>query len=102
MLDKLESSDFTPYLNQMVQVKTESEGPFELELLEVTDMGSDPGIDDGLAKRRPFSVIFRGPLGVFLPQSIYDVELEKLGTLGLFIVPIGSDKEGMLYQALFN
>ena len=76
--------------------------PVKLELLEVTDLGSEPTTEDGPTGRRPFSIIFRGPPEVSLPQRIYDVELEGLGTLGLFLVPIGPDQVGMLYQAVFN
>jgi hypothetical protein len=102
MLDRLESADLSPYLNQMVRAKTESAGEIELELIEVTDLGPDPPDEGEGAKRRPFFVIFRGPSEVQLPQGIYDIELADLGTLGLFIVPVGAHQDRVLYQALFN
>ena len=37
-----------------------------------------------------------------LPQGMYDIEHEELRTLSLFMVPIGPDREGMGYEAVFN
>ena len=102
MLNRLESSDFAPYLNQMVQIKTESGEEIELELREVTEMGSDSSINDMTGERKPFSVVFRGSPELVLSQSMYDIEFKQIGTLSIFIVPIGPDNEGMLYQAVFN
>jgi hypothetical protein len=50
----------------------------------------------------PFSIIFRGPSGQSLPQRIYRLEHAQLGTLDLFLVPIGPDGVGMCYEAVFN
>ena len=41
-------------------------------------------------------------MDVMLPQGTYKVEHEKLGTLEIFLVPIGPDKEGLCYEAIFN
>jgi hypothetical protein len=46
--------------------------------------------------------VFRGPKKPELPQKIYKLEHDKLGTFELFLVPIGLDKEGMRYQAIFT
>jgi hypothetical protein len=39
-----------------------------------------------------------------LEQRIYPVEHPRLGTVGIFLVPLGSegDPEGLHYQAIFN
>lgn len=56
----------------------------------------------GGPRKQPFSVHFRGPKGAALPQAIYRLEHEALGTLDIFLVTIGPDGEGMGYEAVFN
>ena len=102
MLDKLNSADFSPYLNRKFRIHHESMDPIEVELVEVTDLGSNPDEEDEGSKKRPFSIVFRGAMEPNLPQGIYDLEHEEVGTLSLFMVPIGPDKEGMRYEAVFN
>ena len=50
------------------------------------------------------SLIFAGSSSPLLPQQLYQMEHEKLGTLQLFVVPIGPDPEGqrMRYEVAFN
>ncbi len=62
-------------------------------LIEVKEGSSGP--------KEQFSVIFRGGQGDYLPQRIYPMEHEGLGRMDLFLVPIGPDDQGMLYQAVF-
>jgi len=50
--------------------------------------------------------VFHDPAGSassFLPQAIYTFEHDQLGTLQIFIVPIGpaADGQGMRYEAIF-
>ncbi len=102
MLDKISSADFSPYLNQRFRIDPEASEPLDVELIEVSELGSASISSDDPEKRRPFSIVFRGPNDPSLPQGIYDIEHGEMGTLSLFIVPIGPDKEGMLYHAVFN
>ena len=67
----------------------------ELELMSVTDVGSSP-------RQSQFSLVFLGPHGAPIAQGIYRIEHENLGTLDLFLVPIGRDKSGVSYEAIFN
>jgi len=52
--------------------------------------------------RAPFSLTFRGASQVVLPQKLYSLTHATLGRLELFLVPVGRDGQGVLYQALFN
>ena len=97
MLESLKRETFAAELNTRFRVRLDAERALELELTEVTDQDS----------RRPqgfesFSIIFRGPLESFLPQSTYELEHERLGTFPLFIVPIRQSPQGIDYQAVFN
>ncbi len=104
MLDKLEGTDFSPLLHQKFHISTESPLPLEAELIEVTELGSDTSRASAATneRRRSFSIVLRGPKEPLLQQRIYQVEHPKIGTLDLFLVPIGPDEEGMRYEAVFN
>jgi hypothetical protein len=52
--------------------------------------------------RAPFSLIFRTASQVVLPQKIYGLKNASLGRLEIFLVPVARDREGVLYQAVFN
>jgi hypothetical protein len=79
---------------------------FEAELVDVTEHA--PGARGSF--RIPFSVLFHGPLEPVAPQGIYRLENEQLGTLELFIVPVGPSEPAapgeapaaMRYEAVFG
>lgn len=98
VLDQLQSSDFTPYLNDKFLLYIDAASPSEAELIQVTELGA--AAPSG--KRRPFSIVLRGPRDRRLPQMIYKIHHEKLGTVEIFLVPIGVDDKGYQYEAVFN
>jgi hypothetical protein len=53
-------------------------------------------------KRNAFSLFFLGPHEPLFEQRIYSFEHETLGTLEFFIVPVGHDAAGLLYEAVFT
>ncbi len=71
--------------------------PVTLELVEVNAAAPRPG-----QPRPSFSLVFRGPRGLYLPQRVYRLEHEDLGLLDLFLVPIQPNAEGSLFEAVFN
>ena len=99
MLDTLRLEDFETRLNQSFRLRGDS-GDLQLELIEASAIGSADQPSDG--KRAPFSLLFRGPGDVPMAQRMYDVEHQAMGRLSLFIVPIGPDDRGMLYEVIFN
>jgi len=52
--------------------------------------------------RDAFSIFFRGPLEVMLPQRMYDLVGESDRLPHLFIVPVGRDAQGYEYEAVFT
>ena len=103
MLDKIKSSDFSPYLNQTFHIHAEASKPLEAELVDVTEFKPRSDQDTESSKRNPFSIIFSCAQDQPLEQKIYKVEHDEMGTLELFLVPIGPDKNGLFqYEALFN
>jgi hypothetical protein len=73
----------------------------DVELLEVDEVGAGSGAPPQTA-RAPFSIVFRGPRDPVLPQRIYRLEHDELGTVDLFLVPIGRDDAGVRYEAVFT
>jgi hypothetical protein len=49
-----------------------------------------------------FSLFFRGPAEPLLPQHTYRLDHETMGSLDLFLVPVGRDQDGVEYEAAFN
>jgi hypothetical protein len=92
MLEGLTIDDFRPLQGERFRISLDGAEPFEVELVEVTEIPREPG------GRAPFSLVFKGGPNPPLPQQIYRVEHEKLGELEIFLVPIAVDQ----YQAIFT
>jgi hypothetical protein len=98
-LDKLQSSDFVPYLNQTFCIRLEDMEAIGLELVSVTEAGQRSGPE----ARAPFSLQFLGPVSSqYLVQHIYWLEHDQIGALELFIVPLGPERGRMRYEAILN
>ena len=94
-LDKLTKESFLPLLDGVFRL-TDVEPPLELRLLEVdARWGKGP-------HREPFSLTFLGPGDPVLPQRIYRLEHAELGSLEIFLVPVGRDARGTRYEAAFS
>jgi hypothetical protein len=91
-LERLTTADFAPLLHQRFRVDPGDQPPFEVELVQIAEIPRDPG------GRAPFSLEFAGGPSPPLPQRIYRVEHDTLGTLEIFLVPIAADR----YQAVFT
>jgi len=94
-IEKLTASSFSEILNKTFRLNLPETDVLELELIKVEDLGST-------AKQERFSVLFQGPLDRGVRQGSYSFEHEELGTFELFIVPIGRQEDGLVYEAAFN
>lgn len=103
MIETLTLEQFVPHVGTEFVCRTSDGGAYPLRLTEAAGGKEQPGKGPGRAEpRSPFSLLFMGPPNPVLPQSIYPLEHVELGTLPLFIVPIGREEEGVLYQAIFT
>jgi hypothetical protein len=91
---QLDIAFFESRLNSRFQV---TEGPVELTLVECKSLPAHKG-----SIREPFSLTFRGPVEVFLPQRMYELRNEQTEPVAIFLVPVGRDAAGFLYEAIFN
>ncbi len=96
MLDRLSVDDFIPHLGKAFGLGGPA-GGIDLVLVEASPAGAARA-----GHRAPFSLVFRGARTPVLPQAIYPFQHPTLGTLDIFIVPIGPDAEGMRYEAVFT
>ena len=96
MLEKLTHQDFALHLNETFRLRHGS-GSLDLELV-----AAEPRGDARDGHRRPFSVVLRGPRAPILEQRIYPLEHPEMGTLEVFLVPIGPDDTGQRYEIVFG
>ena len=54
------------------------------------------------ATRDPFSLLFRGPQGLRLPQGIYLLSCEAFGEVELFITQVADGAKGSEFEAIFT
>ncbi|MDZ3832817.1 MAG: hypothetical protein U0S50_13535 [Sphingopyxis sp.] len=75
------------------------EASMPLTLVEAKPMAVQPF--PGML-REPFALVFRAASQVVLPQKLYRVSNPTIGALDIFLVPVGQDGQGTLYQAVFS
>ena len=97
MLQDLTHASFEEHLNTPFRVHFGGEAPLEVVLYQVRLHEAHGG-----PRKQPFSLYFQGPRQPVLPQQIYRLEHEKMGTMEIFLVPIGPEGQGMGYEAVFN
>lgn len=102
MIGTMELSDFSSQLGQKFQLPVSPSVVFDIELIEVNELGSGADDDTCSLRERPFSLVFRGPEEAPLAQGTHTIENESIGTVEIFLVPIGPDKAGLCYEAVFN
>lgn len=86
---------FTENLNTRFSLTIEPGQTMEVDLIELNEGRPSP-------RYEAFSITFRGPGEVLLPQRLYSFEHDALGQFDLFIVPVGQDEQGIYYEAVFN
>jgi hypothetical protein len=95
MIETLTLSHFEPHVGEVFALAG-SNAEIPLTLKSAKPLGT--ALRDGGA----FALNFAGPAAPLLQQSIYPLRHAALGTLDLFIVPVGKDKDGIIYEAIFT
>jgi hypothetical protein len=94
-LATLRIDDFSPHKDSVFEVRA-ADDVVPLKLTRVDPAGAS-GRQGGA-----FSLLFAAPNGPWLPQAIYPVRHAALGTMEIFLVPIGPLADGNGYQAIFT
>lgn len=102
MPETLTPSNFAPHVGTAFTVVF-TDGSLELTLGAVEGHGTRsprPELPD--LRTEPFSLVFLGPLSPILPQRTWDLAHPALGSVAIFLVPIGPRDGRMRYEAVFN
>jgi hypothetical protein len=102
-LESLTAAAFAENLATVFRLQTGGE-PLPLELVEVerASYAEDPAAVGPSGRREPFTLLFRGPRSPYARQATHRLEHDRMGTLEIFLVPLGPDAAGMRYQAVFT
>ena len=97
MQETLTQAHWTRRLAQDFRVVIGGIDSLTLRLISVTGFqhSSDPA-------REAYSLLFCGPEKPALSQRTYQLVHGEMGELDVFLVPIGPQKEGFGYEAIFN
>ena len=100
MLETFTVDTFMPYLGEDFGAGVGGETTLTLTLEQATPLGAATAPPE--ARRAPFSLVFLGPPTPILPQQIYRLTHQTIGTFELFLVPIGRTQPGIRYEAIFT
>lgn len=96
-MDLLTLEHFAGCLNETFKVSL-NDGEVDFVLVEAQPLPAGaPG-----ALRAPFSLVFHNTSVLLFPQQQYPMRHPRLGELNIFVVPIARNRDGFLYQAVFN
>ena len=99
MIESLQSTDFQSQLDQLFCICLDDATAIDMQLVGVTELGTA----SRTGFRNPFSLHFLGPVSPqYLPQHTYQMVNEKLGTIDIFVVPLGAEAGRMRYEAIFT
>lgn len=98
MLDlaKVQCADFVACVNQDFEIATTG-APLVLQLFEARLRDTPEG-----GARDPFTLTFKGPPALRLPQGIYKMSNAQLGEMEIFLVQIAADQTSSTFEAVFN
>jgi hypothetical protein len=98
MLKLLTLEDFVPFVNTTFSAALTA-GNTEFVLVEASPLPVPPKAQ---LMRAPFSLLFRSAAAVLFPQQTYTVRHSVIGEFALFLVPVAQERDGFIYQAVFN
>lgn len=94
-LDSLHYEDYAPHVNSKFTAHCADGSSLELELTDVLENSPSP-------RQEQFVLTFRAPLTTPPHQQLFSVQHEQLGSGIIFLVPIGKDANGIIFEAVFN
>src|SRR2546430_9832340 len=101
MLEELTFDQMNQCVGQNFRVDVEGGEPIDLLLVRAAKVMES---EAARLKRTAFSLFFLGPPEPYLPQKMYPVHHDTLGAEAelIFLVPVGRDPKGYLYEAVFT
>lgn len=99
MLEDLTIESFEPYVGTSFWADFPNGSKVELRLTRAAKVMES---EAARLPRHPFSLFFIGPKSFLLKQHTYRLTHETLEPLEIFIVPVGEEAGGYLYEAVFT
>ena len=90
---------YAGHLRQVFSVAVGVEGSVELTLVEARRR--PPRVTAGI-RAEPFVLYFKSQSHILLPQKMYPFKVGDEKPYNIFIVPVGREKDGVVYEAVFN
>lgn len=94
-MENIKRTTFTELTGSSFEVCDASPAPLQLTLTEVVEHRTTE-------HNEVFSLFFRGPKEVFLPQGTRRLRHSQLGEVEIFLVPVAQKNDGFDYEAVFN
>lgn len=89
--------DFGSRLGERFTAVARDAGTLTLQLVEAEKRTGDGRVTAG------FTLLFRADAGAqAVPQQTFEVSHPELGSHPIFLVPVGSEAEAILYEAVFT
>lgn len=98
MADTITFAHFQPHIGKTFTATLDN-GTYSLILSEATALKPHdfPG-----KVRDPFQLKFTGPITNALDQRTYTLKNDIMGSIDIFLVPIGQDKNNLIYEAIYT
>ena len=103
MLDQLTIESFEPHVGTSFWLHTTNQtGRHKIEL-RLERAAKVMESQAARLQRNAFSLFFRGPGSIYLEQQIYQLTHDAFSEpLDIFLVPVGKEPAGYLYEAVFT
>jgi len=99
VLEDLTIESFEPYVGTSFFAEFPNGSKVELRLTRAAKVMES---EAARLPRHPFSLFFIGPKSFLLKQHTYRLSHQTLEPLEIFIVPVGEEAGGYLYEAVFT
>jgi hypothetical protein len=99
MSDEFTLERFLPHVGEVFHVRVQESLAVPMLLSEITRLAND---GSRVRRRQPFSLVFHAPAESGLEQQIYVVEKPGMEPFECFLVPIGPDRFGMRFEAVYT
>lgn len=100
-IEWLTHAQVAPLVGEDVTVDDGAGAVRTMRLVEATESDALGGPGPDGQQRRQFRLLFVSGEDTVLPQATYVMGLPSLGTLDVFLVPVGRDGDGVHYEAVF-
>jgi hypothetical protein len=91
MSEMIDREKFAAEVGTAFVLKAAEDYSVDVTLLTVSELKERPS-------NRSFSIVFKVPDGYTVEQGLYDLEHTRLGSMQLFLVPVGDNR----LEAVFN